>query len=95
MGPSVEPLPRVDWGDLEDVRLRTGDCQTIGAWINPRGDKPSIALLLHGIGDTRVWWLPVMGRLADHGYASMAISFRATATRREPSRTSAIPRRTT
>jgi pimeloyl-ACP methyl ester carboxylesterase len=76
-GPSAEPMPQVDWGDLEDVRLHTGDGQTIGAWVNRRGDKPAVALLLHGVGDTRAWWLPVMRLLADHGYASMAISFRA------------------
>ena len=76
-GPSAEPMPKVNWGDLEAVRLHTSDGQDIGAWVHRRGDKPTIALLLYGIGDTRSWWLPVMQRLADHGYASMAITFRA------------------
>ncbi len=76
-GPTAEPTPKVDWGDLEALRLRTADGQDIGAWVNACGDKPSIVLLLHGVGDTRTWWLPVMHRLADDGYASMAISLRA------------------
>ena len=74
-GPSPEPTPKVDWGDLEALRLQTADGQDLGAWVNTRGDKSSIVLLLHGVGDTRTWWLPVMHRLADKGYASMAISF--------------------
>jgi uncharacterized protein len=76
-GPTAEPMPAVDWGDLEALRLRTADGQDIGAWINSRGSKPTVVLLLHGVGDTRTWWLPVMHRLADDGYASLAISFRA------------------
>jgi uncharacterized protein len=76
-GPKPEPVPKVDWGDLEALRLQTADGQELGAWVNPRGAKRSIVLLLHGIGDARTWWLPVMHRLADDGYASMAISFRA------------------
>jgi pimeloyl-ACP methyl ester carboxylesterase len=76
-GPTPEALPHVGWGDLEALRLKTGDGQDLGAWVNARGDKPSVVLLLHGIGDTRTWWLPVMQRLAGYGYASMAVSFRA------------------
>jgi uncharacterized protein len=76
-GPKPEPMPKVNWDDLEALRLQTADGQELGAWLNTRGAKPSIVLLLHGIGDARTWWLPVMHRLADDGYASMAISFRA------------------
>ena len=77
LGPTPEPPPKVDWADLETVRLKTTDGQDIGAWVNARGDKPFVVLLLHGIGENRSWWLPVMHRLADDGYASMAIFFRA------------------
>lgn len=74
---SPEPPPAVSWGTLDSVRLKTSDGQEIGGWIDRAGSKPTIILCLHGVGDTREYWLPIMQRLAEAGYASMAISFRA------------------
>jgi len=67
----------VPWTTLEQVWLNTSDGQRIGGWINRRGDRPEVVLFLHGIGDTRSFWLPQMHMLGEHHYPSMAISFRA------------------
>ncbi|HET6246916.1 MAG TPA: alpha/beta hydrolase [Tepidisphaeraceae bacterium] len=75
--PKPQPAPVVSWGVLENLRLKTSDGQEIGAWLNPSGTHAPVVLFLHGIGDTRSFWLPQMQMLAQHGYASMAISFRA------------------
>jgi pimeloyl-ACP methyl ester carboxylesterase len=62
---------------LEDVRLTTDDGLGIGGWINPVSEHPTIVLFLHGQGESRRRMLPRMAELADHGYATMAISLRA------------------
>jgi alpha-beta hydrolase superfamily lysophospholipase len=62
---------------LENVRLTSSAGVGIGAWVNPAGDRPTVVLLLHGQGETRRRMLPRMAALAEHGYPSMAISFRA------------------
>lgn len=75
--PFPEPPPTVAWGTLDQVRLKTPDGLEIGAWVNRSGDRPAIILFLHGVADTRAFWVPTMERLSKDGYASMAISFRA------------------
>lgn len=69
--------PAVPWGKLEDVKLTTFDNISIGAWLNRAGDRPSVVLLLHGLGESRKRMLPQMQTLAEHHYASMAITFGA------------------
>src|SRR5665213_236696 len=77
LGPSPQPPPAVEWGTLEQVRLTTSDGQQIGGWLDRAGSRPSVVLFLHGVGDTRDYWLPVMREVAKRGYPSLAISFRA------------------
>jgi pimeloyl-ACP methyl ester carboxylesterase len=77
LAPFPELPPQVTWATLDQIRLKTPDGQEIGAWLNRRGDRPAVLLFLHGIADTRSFWLPTMERMARHGYASMAISFRS------------------
>src|SRR5580704_7021483 len=70
--PYPEPPPTVAWATLDPVRLKTPDGQEIGAWVNRKGDRPAVVLFLHGVADTRAFWLPTMERLSKKGYASMA-----------------------
>ncbi|HEX4792629.1 MAG TPA: alpha/beta fold hydrolase [Humisphaera sp.] len=73
----AEPAPIVSWAKLEEIRLTTDDGVGIGGWLNPAGGHPTIVLFLHGQGESRRRMLPRMAELAEHGYASMAISLRS------------------
>jgi uncharacterized protein len=83
----AEPAPAVAWGRVEQHRLKTRDGHDIGAWfcapdpasgalahaVAPR----TTALLLHGNGGSRRYWVEMIRLLHEHGYDAMAISFRA------------------
>ena len=76
-GPIPQPPPAVDWGTLEQVRLKTDDGQDIGAWLNRKGNHSPVVLFLHGVSHDRADWLREMQTMSKQDYASMAISFRA------------------
>jgi alpha-beta hydrolase superfamily lysophospholipase len=73
----AEPAPRVAWGTLENLRIDTGDGQTLGAWFaDGRTDAPSV-LVLHGNKGSRFNSLPRAGTFAARGCAVLLISMRA------------------
>jgi len=75
--PRSLPAPKVDWAKIEDVRLTTADGVSIGGWVIRAGERPSVVLLLHGVGESKAKLLPRMQKLAEHHYPSLAISLRA------------------
>jgi uncharacterized protein len=75
--PRAQPAPRVEWAKIQDVRLTTADGVSIGGWVICSGERPSVVLLLHGLGESKSKMLPRMQKLAEHHYPSMAISLRA------------------
>jgi alpha-beta hydrolase superfamily lysophospholipase len=65
------------WGKLESHRIKTSDCQEIGAWL-ARGaeDAPSV-ILVHGIGASRSACLTRAQILARQGCSVLMITLRA------------------
>jgi pimeloyl-ACP methyl ester carboxylesterase len=72
-----QPVPRVDWGTFEPLRLTTADGLDVGGWfLSGQPDKPSV-LLLHGNGHDRGQLLRSAEVFARDGCSVLMISFRA------------------
>lgn len=73
----AEPVPTVNWGRFEGLRLQTRDGETLGAWYLPgRVDAPAV-LLLHGNGGSRGNVVSRAEVLASRGCAVLMVSLRA------------------
>ncbi len=69
-------MPAADWGRFEPHRLKTSDCQEIGAWfVLGAEDAPSI-LLVPGIGASRSACLSRAKMLAAQGCSVLMITLR-------------------
>jgi uncharacterized protein len=85
--PFPEPAPAVAWGRMEGHRLKTCDGHDIGAWFcgaasaddnhNQGDSRRTTALLLHGNGGSRRYWVEMMRLLHGLGYDVLAITLRA------------------
>src|SRR5688572_3048361 len=82
-----EPAPAVAWGHIEGHRLKTSDGQDIGAWfcaaaseggtVDQANSRRTTALLLHGNGGSRRYWVEMMRLLHEQGHDVLAITLRA------------------
>jgi pimeloyl-ACP methyl ester carboxylesterase len=72
-----EPVPAISWGNVQPLRLTTGDGEELGAWsIAGQPDRP-VVLLLHGYRGCRRDCLAQAELLAEVGCPSLLISLRA------------------
>src|SRR5688572_7389501 len=76
--PFDEPLPRQLTGRAEELRIPTGDGESLGAWyLDPGRSDAASVLLLHGRGGTRASRLPMAHVFERDGCAVLLITHRA------------------
>lgn len=74
----VEPVPPTLAGQVEELRLATGDGEEVGAWFLPatRDEAPSV-VELHGKGGTRAVRLGAADVVRERGAAVLLLTLRA------------------
>lgn len=75
--PFDEPAPKLSWGRLESLRLKTRDGEELGAWLAEPDSNAPCVLLLHGIRGSRRNCLDRAAIAASQGHAVMLVSLRA------------------
>lgn len=73
----AEPAPRIDWGELRELRLATADGEDLGAWWIEAREPRAAALLLHGNGGGRGDSLGAARILASAGVSCLLVTLRA------------------
>jgi alpha-beta hydrolase superfamily lysophospholipase len=66
----------VDWGPVEDIRLRTSDGEAIGAWLVRGNAAYPCVVVTHGWGESRSRRLPLIEWLSRRGCTVLAITLR-------------------
>lgn len=72
-----EPPPKITWGTIEPIRLKTSDGEELGAWfVNGEATAGSV-LLLHGNGADRSALVPAAEVFARRGLSVLMVTERA------------------
>jgi len=73
----TEPAPRIEWGELRELRLSTADGEDLGAWWIEAHEPRAAALLLHGNEGSRGDSLCAARMLVREGVSCLLVTLRA------------------
>ncbi len=72
-----EPVPRIDWGEVRELRLCTSDGEDLGAWWIEAHEPRAVALLLHGNDSNRGECVSTARILVHEGLSCLLVTLRA------------------